>query len=114
MENIEELLKAYQDNTDCSVDWSNGTGYGDGFGNGTASGGTVQNGYGITYTDKNYGELSGISQFEGNTVYHVDGQSFIVNSMFDGWADISILQSDLTYRKGKLVCENGNLVVKDN
>ena len=120
MEAIEEFLKdrssygsgsgsgygdGYGDGSGYGDGYGDGSGYGDGYGDGSGSGSGSGSGYGYGYGDgSGYGD--GVKTFCGKNVYLIDDVQTIIESVRGNVAKGYILQNDLTLIPCCVVKEN--------
>ena len=83
---MEKIKKWLEDNPK-GYGYGSGSGYGDGYGDGDGDG----SGYGY-----GYGSGDGIGQFEGKTVFSIDGVQTIITHVNGAFAHGFILNSDFT------------------
>lgn len=78
-------------------DWSNGTGYGDGYGEGEACGGIVQKGCGVGFSEDLTDALEYLEMFNGEPVYHIAGHPIIIYKVLDeNTAKGAVIRVDMT------------------
>jgi hypothetical protein len=84
------------------TEWSNGTGYGDGYGEGQACGGEVHAGICITEKPINT-SLQSISYYNGLKVYFIENMPFVLYNVIGKAAYAGKLLPDMSIKRGVLV-----------
>lgn len=94
MESLESTLKsASQVSEYPPIEWSNGTGYGDGYGGGQACGSVVQIGFGVGFKELRAEGFAGLKEYNGKHVYHVNDHPLVLS---DDKKEVFEIQNDMT------------------